>query len=178
MTCSLIPSPSVIKNKVRLDLREMMKLKATLAGDAFVNIVLDTFNKVLGLHDESDKFWRTRLKERLLNYFKGALDEDERTPEFDLRLRIDLKLLFKRPTSSPFCSSPGSLSSHSYLGLQQLLGVKLSALSKKEFEEKPEDFKLVIADIKGIRVTVKKMNTISLAEANALAIQVPLMVGG
>jgi hypothetical protein len=53
-----------------------------------------------------------------------------------------------------------------------MLGIKLSLDSKKEFEENPNVFKLVVADITDMHVKVKKMNTISLAEGNALAIQV------
>lgn len=53
-----------------------------------------------------------------------------------------------------------------------MLGVKLSYHSKKEFEANPNEFKLVVADIIDVHVKVKKMNTISLAEGNALAIQV------
>lgn len=63
------------------------------------------------------------------------------------------------------------ISAYLSLGLQEMLGVKLSYDSKKEFEAHPSEFKLVVADVTDVHVKVKKMNTISLAEGNALAIQ-------
>lgn len=141
----------VIKNRLRDKLRRTMRNSVqTLIGDAFLEVVLTTFNRVLGWHDRSTQFWKIQLKKHLM-YFSSALDEAEKMAEFDLKRIVNMRLLFTR--------------------MRQLTNVKLSRYAVAEFNANVDGFKLVIADILGLHVKVKKMNTISLAEGNALAIQ-------
>lgn len=163
----------VVKNQIGERFRITVKKAPTLDEDPFMDIVLDTFNKILDWSKESPLFWDI-LKIEIEKYFRNSLEASEKHVDFDLKHELHYKqhctwLLFKR--------------------IQQLTGIRLTKRAQNELKNNPRSVKLVVADIKKvihvqplnhctvvnifpqIGVSVKRMNIISLAEGNALAIQ-------
>lgn len=141
----------LLKNQLNKKLRKTMNRHATIAEHAFAEVVLKFFNKVLGWDQRSQAFWIVGLRAALEEYFGVSVIDDIDEAATPLRGCFDMWLLLKR--------------------VQQLSGVKLTDQAMAELQKSPSSFFLVSPDIRKMAVRVKHMNIISLAEANALAIQ-------
>jgi len=101
-----------------------------------MDIVLDTFNKVLCWSKESPLFWDI-LKIEIEKYFRNSLEASERHADFDIKQELYYKqyctwILFKR--------------------VQQLTGIRLTKRAQNELKNNPRSVKLVVADIKKVLV--------------------------
>ncbi len=100
-----------------------------------MDIVLDTFNKILCWSKEAPLFWDI-LKIEVEKYFRNSLEPAEKQIDFDLKHELHHKqhctwLLFKR--------------------VQQLTGIRLTKRAQNELKNNPRSVKLVVADIKKVR---------------------------
>eukprot|EP01132_Coremiostelium_polycephalum_P000614 gene614-763_t len=142
----------VLKNIMREELREKMKLLKSLEADSYIQVVMDFFNIVLGepkkLHE---RLWLSILKNEILLRFDNSLSIEEREENFDIRNSIDIYYVFVR--------------------IQMMTGIKLAEVSMRELKKDYKTFRVVLPDIISMDVRVKHMNIISLAEGNALSLQ-------
>jgi hypothetical protein len=87
-----------IKNRLRQELRDKMKLQRATSEDSFNHVFLNTFNLALGWNENDKKssdFWR-ETKKGVLDYFcSNSLDSDEKLETYDIRSDI-IELLFPR----------------------------------------------------------------------------------
>jgi ubiquitin-protein ligase len=141
----------LLKNQLNRKLRKTTRRHATIAEHAFSEVVLRFFNRILGWDDHSLAFWTVGLRADLEDYFGIGIIDDIDESVTPLRSCFDMWLLLKR--------------------VQQLSGIKLTDQAMAELRKNPTSFFLVSPDIRKMAVRVKHMNIISLAEANALAIQ-------
>jgi hypothetical protein len=128
----------VVKNQIGERFRITVKKAPTLDEDPFMDIVLDTFNKILCWSKESPLFWDI-LKIEIEKYFRNSLEAAEKHVDFDLKHELHYKqhctwLLFKR--------------------VQQLTGIRLTKRAQNELKNNPRSVKLVVADIKKVRSVI------------------------
>lgn len=140
----------IVKNRVRSELRNKMRFKATIVSDVFTEVILSHLNVVLGHSALSTEFWCRAVKHEL-QYFGDALTDEEAHETHHLKADLDVSLLYRR--------------------LQVLLAISFSPACTRAFQAKRASFAFVVADIERVSAKVKQMNIISMAEGNALAIR-------
>lgn len=153
----------VVKNNLRLRLRERMrKLKLPLE-EPYHRLVIDYMNLVIGHNDQSEEYWAKNLKTSLVRKFEGALNAEEAEDDYALKCVLDYfsdnsmdgkLLLFNR--------------------IQKICGLKFTHRVNEEFSkhkncwvargEQPLDD----TDLEEIGLRVKHMNIISYAQGHCL----------
>lgn len=85
----------VIKNMIHAEMRSTMQtMMGTPTDLPFRRVVVNILNIVLGRGGEqSTIFWTKELKERLQQSFHYVLDQEEQQSDFDLRSRVDLRVV-------------------------------------------------------------------------------------
>jgi len=149
----------VIKNNLRLRLREQMRKLQLPLEEPYRRLVVDYLNLILGHNDQSEEYWANNIKMSLVRKFEYALSEEEEQQDFPLKclldvfsdIRIDGKLLlFNR--------------------LQKFCGLKFTHRLNEEFTnnkncwvsrgEQPLDD----TDLEEVGLRVKHMNIVTYAQ--------------
>eukprot|EP01087_Luapelamoeba_hula_P012489 TRINITY_DN3487_c0_g1_i6.p1 TRINITY_DN3487_c0_g1~~TRINITY_DN3487_c0_g1_i6.p1 ORF type:complete len:703 (-),score=108.99 TRINITY_DN3487_c0_g1_i6:22-2130(-) len=153
----------VVKNNLRLRLRERMRKLGMPLDEPYRRIIIDFLNLLLGHNDQSEEYWAKNLKTSLIRKFELSLTEEEARPNFPLKCILDYfsdnsmdgkLLLFNR--------------------IQKICGLKFSQRINEEFSthinfwvsrgEQPLDD----TDLDELGVRVKHMNIITYAQAYSL----------
>lgn len=110
--------------------------------------IVRMLNVVLGHGGkESERFWRSQLREQMQVQFSGALSPEEAAATFDLRAGVSMYSLLKR--------------------LQRVAAISLTKRSLSELKHSSEPFRVVLPDIANVTARVKHMNIVSYAEGSS-----------
>lgn len=129
---------------------------------------MDRFNVILGHHSaKSPKFWDKRLPEYLNKQFECGLSEFGILSFF---LVICIYFLLEQ---FDFSVCRNQIDKYQLINrIHVLSGIKLTGQAIADLKNDPKAFKVVLPDVESMEARVKYMNTVSLAEGNALALQV------
>eukprot|EP01114_Cavostelium_apophysatum_P007036 TRINITY_DN1871_c0_g2_i1.p1 TRINITY_DN1871_c0_g2~~TRINITY_DN1871_c0_g2_i1.p1 ORF type:complete len:983 (-),score=328.43 TRINITY_DN1871_c0_g2_i1:78-3026(-) len=139
----------VIKDELRIRMREKMKEVQVPSDEPFKNVVVELFNDLNCANpDKSPFLWKVSIKERLQAKYVKFLTDEELSPEFDLKSQCDMKTIFG--------------------GLFQLCGIKLNKSAKLHIMEDPDHFVFVEEDIKSLETKTRHASAVYFAEGNYL----------
>lgn len=129
----------VIKNLIREEMRMTMKTSMGTPTDLpFRKVVVRMINIVLGRSGSlSTQFWNFEIKEHLQTMFHYVLSEEETAPDFDLRTRVDLRLVIFFLSSS--------------------LGIVFTSDAFKELMTNIDQFEMLVSDISELIPTARRM---------------------
>lgn len=146
----------VIKNLLRLLLREKMKLLRVPLEEPYRRLVIEYLNLLFGESDRSDEYWNTVIRKNVQANFPDALTAEEASDNF-----------FLKPTLTFFSAEDVDGKYLLFCRIASMAGLKISAATRNDLEERPnswaprgnEPFDDV--DLESIETRVKHMNVVN-----------------
>ena len=146
----------VIKNLLRLLLREKMKSLRLPLEEPYRRLVIDYLNLVFGESDRSDLYWNTVIRRNVVINFHDALSGDEQLESF-----------FVKPMLNYFSGEDCDGKYLLFCRICEMSGLIISPALKQDLAEKPNswaprgDEPFDDADLTAIDVRVKHMGIIN-----------------
>lgn len=116
--------------RVPSDNRKSLFIQNSHISSAFKTDVIELFNTVLGHSTSSATWWSTEVRNRLAEKYVKCLTEEEKRLDYDLRSKIDFRILF--------------------LYLLSLSGVKLKTKAMEHLMHNTKDYRFVTSDLKSL----------------------------
>jgi len=120
----------VIKDQLREMMRKTMMEARVPSDNPFKADVIELFNTVLGHSKSAAAWWTTEVRNRIAEKYVKCLTEEEQRPDYDLRSKIDFRIMF--------------------LYLLSLTGVKLKTKAMEHLMQNTKEYRFVTSDLKSL----------------------------